>query len=43
LKISALLKAANEQEAIEKAAKLFDIPPGRQNRIVVEKMSKSED
>jgi hypothetical protein len=32
--------AATEKEAIEKAAKAFEIPPERQNRIVVEKMSK---
>jgi hypothetical protein len=35
-----VVEAANEQDAIEKAAKEFDIPPERQNRIVVEKMSK---
>jgi hypothetical protein len=35
--------AANEKEAIEKAAKEFDIPPERQNRIVVEKVSKREN
>ena len=28
--------AATEKEAIEKAAKAFEIPPERQNRIVVE-------
>jgi hypothetical protein len=28
------IEAANEKEAIEKAAKEFDIPPERQNRIV---------
>ncbi|MGB7830791.1 MAG: hypothetical protein WBL84_01140 [Xanthobacteraceae bacterium] len=32
------VEAANEKEAIEKAAKEFDIPPARQNRIVVEKV-----
>jgi hypothetical protein len=37
------IEAANEKEAIEKAAKEFDIPPERQNRIVVEKVSKSKD
>ena len=37
------VEAANEQDAIEKAVKLFDIPPERQNRITVEKMSKSKD
>jgi hypothetical protein len=35
------IEAANEKEAIEKAAKEFDIPPERQNRIVVQKMSKN--
>jgi hypothetical protein len=35
--------AANEQDAIAKAAKLFDLPPERRNRITVEKMSKSKD
>src|SRR4029077_1782300 len=30
------IEAANEKEAIEKAAKEFDIPPERQNRIVVQ-------
>jgi hypothetical protein len=37
------IEAANEKEAIEKAAKEFDIPPERQNRITVEKVSKSKD
>jgi hypothetical protein len=37
------IEAANEKEAIEKAAKEFDIPPALQNRIVVEKLSKSKD
>jgi hypothetical protein len=32
------IEAANEKEAIEKAAKEFDIPPERQNRITVEKV-----
>jgi hypothetical protein len=38
-----IVEAATEKEAIEKAAKQFDIPPERQNRIAVEKMSKSKD
>jgi hypothetical protein len=37
------IEAANEKEAIEKAAKEFDIPPERQNRIAVEKVSKSKE
>ena len=37
------IEAANEKEAIEKAAKEFDIPPERQNRIVVERMSKNKN
>jgi hypothetical protein len=37
------VEAANEKEAIDKAAKEFDIPPGRQNRITVEKMTKNKD
>jgi hypothetical protein len=37
------IEAANEQDAIEKAAKQFDIPPELQNRIAVQKMSKSKD
>ena len=37
------VEAATEKEAIAKAAKEFDIPPERQNRITVEKMSKSKD
>ena len=37
------VEAATEKEAIEKAAKQFDIPPERQNRIAVEKMSKNKD
>jgi hypothetical protein len=32
------VEAANEKEAIQIAAKEFDIPPERQNRIVVEKV-----
>jgi hypothetical protein len=37
-----VVEAANEKEAIAKAAKQFDIPPARQNRIVVEKLSKRD-
>ena len=37
------VETADAQEAIEKAAKEFDIPPERRNRITVEKMSKSKD
>ena len=37
------IEAANEKEAIEIAAKEFDIPTERQNRITVEKVSKSKD
>jgi hypothetical protein len=37
------VEAANEQDAIEKAAKQFDIPPERQNRIAVKRLSKSKD
>jgi hypothetical protein len=37
------VEAANERDAIEKAAKLFDIPPERQNRIAVEKLRKNKD
>jgi hypothetical protein len=37
------IEAANKKEAIEKAAKEFDIPPEWQNRIAVEKMSKNKD
>ena len=37
------IEAVNEKEAIEKAAKEFDIPPERQNRIAVEKVSKSKE
>jgi hypothetical protein len=32
------VEAASEKEAIEKAAKQFDIPPERRNRIVVQKI-----
>jgi hypothetical protein len=34
---------ADEKAAIEKAANQFDIPPERQNRIAVAKMSKDKD
>ena len=34
---------ANERQAIEKTAKLFDIPSERQNRIVVTKISEKDD
>ena len=37
------VEAATEKEAIEKAATEFDIPPERQNRITVEKMTKNKD
>jgi hypothetical protein len=37
------VEAANAQEAIKIAARRFDIPPERQNRIAVEKVSKSKD
>ena len=33
------LRAANEQDAIEKAAELFDVPPARQTRISVQRVS----
>jgi hypothetical protein len=32
------VEAASEKEAIEKAAKQFNIPPGRRNRITVQKI-----
>jgi hypothetical protein len=35
--------AATEKDAIEKAAKRFDIPPDRRNRITVQKISKNRD
>jgi hypothetical protein len=38
-----IVEAANANEAIKVAAKEFDIPPERQNRIVHEKLSKSKD
>ena len=37
------IEAANEKAAIEAAAKLFNIPPERQNRIVVAKISKRDE
>jgi hypothetical protein len=37
------VEAATEKEAIEKAAKEFDIPPERRNRITVQKMGKDKD
>ena len=37
------VEAHSEKEAIEKAAKTFDIPSERQNRIVVTKMSATKD
>ena len=37
------VEAASEKEAIEKAAKRFDIPPDRRNRITVQKISKNRD
>jgi hypothetical protein len=37
------VEAANENEAIEKAAERLEIPPERQNRIAVQKMTKEKD
>jgi hypothetical protein len=37
------VEATNAHEAVKIAAKQFDIPPERQNRIAVEKMSKVKD
>jgi hypothetical protein len=37
------IEAANEKEAIEKAAERFDIPPDRRNRIAVQKMGKEKE
>jgi hypothetical protein len=37
------VEAANANEAIKIAAKEFDIPPERQNRITVEKLSKEKE
>ena len=33
------IEAASEKEAIEKAAKEFDIPPERRNRLVAQKIA----
>ena len=38
-----IVEAATEKEAIEQAAKLFNIPPERKNRIVVDRISKRDD
>jgi hypothetical protein len=37
------VEAANAEEAVKGAAKRFDIPPERQNRIAVEKVSKGKE
>ena len=37
------VEASNANEAIREAIKRFEIPPERQNRIVVEKLSKQKD
>ena len=37
------VEAANEKEAIAKAAKEFGIPAERQNRITVQKISKRDE
>jgi hypothetical protein len=37
------VEAANENEAVEKAAERFDIPPERRNRVAVQKMGKDKD
>jgi hypothetical protein len=37
------VEAANAQEAKKIAAREFDIPPERQNRITVEKISKDKE
>ena len=37
------VKAPNASEAILEAIKRFEIPPERQNRITVEKVSKNKD
>jgi hypothetical protein len=37
------VEADTEKEAIEKAAKRFEIPPERRNRIAVQKISKNKD
>jgi hypothetical protein len=36
------VEAANERKAIRKAAQEFEIPPERQNRIVVSKITSRE-
>ena len=36
-------EAPNEKSAVEQAAKFFNIPPSRQNRIVVAKISERDD
>ena len=37
------VEADSEKEAIAKAAKTFDIPPERRNRIVVQKIGATKD
>jgi hypothetical protein len=37
------VEANSEKEAIRQAAKTFDIPPERQNRIVVTKIGAAKD
>ena len=37
------VEAVDAQEAIKVAAREFNIPPERQNRIAVERLSKSKD
>jgi hypothetical protein len=37
------IEAANAQEVKKIAAKEFDIPPKRQNRIAIENMNKNKD
>ena len=36
------IEAASEREALEKAAKEFDIPPERRNRLVEQKIGAKE-
>ena len=36
------IEAASEREALEKAAKEFDIPPERRNRLVAQKIGAKE-
>jgi hypothetical protein len=43
LNVSALLRPPNASEAILEAIKRFEIPPERQNRVTVEKMTKDKD